>query len=343
MGTHLIEHPVYFVSSVLRDARERYPMQQKFLLVLLIASRKLRHYFQGHPIKVITSYALEQVLHSPNATSRVAEWNIELQTFALEFLTTRTIKGAALADFTVEWMDPHQEEPREDESLLPGEEAPGGWIMHFDDAFSWQGTGAGVVLTSPIGDKLHYAVQLCFKHADKVSNNIAECEGLITGLKAAVALGIKRIIIKGDSQLLVSFSNKSYKPKDEHMAAYLEEVRKLEKRFLGMELQHVPRGSNKEVDDITKRASHREPQKPGVFKERLLKPSATPPAASAMAPHEELPPAPPIGAPDYGPSSGARLLLVLEPQADSWANEFKAYLEDGTLPEKDSEVERVAR
>ena len=47
--TTLVEHPVYFVSTVLRDARERYPMQEKLLLALLIASRKLRHYFQGTP------------------------------------------------------------------------------------------------------------------------------------------------------------------------------------------------------------------------------------------------------------------------------------------------------
>ena len=92
------------------------------------------------------------------------------------------------------------------------------------------------MLISPIGDKLFYAIQLCFKHDNKISNNIAEYEGLIAGLKAASALGIKRITIKGNSQLLVSFSNKSYKPKDEHMAASLEEVRKLEKHFLGLEL-----------------------------------------------------------------------------------------------------------
>ena len=115
------------------------------------------------------------------------------------------------------------------------------------------------MLTSPTGDKLYYAVQLCFKHDDKVSNNIAEYEGLIAGLKAAFALGVKRYIIKGYSQLLVNFSNKSYKPKDEHMATYLEEVCKIEKRFLGLELQHVPRGGNKEADDIAKRASRREP------------------------------------------------------------------------------------
>jgi hypothetical protein len=182
----------------------------------------LRHYFQGHPIKVISSYPLEQVLRNPNAAGRVAEWNIELQAFELEFCTTRMIKGAALANFMAEWTDPHQEEPRKDESLLLGDEAPSGWTMHFDGAFSRQGAGAGVILTSPTGDKLCYAVQLCFKHDDKVSNNIAEYEGLIAGLKAANALGIKRILINGDSQLLINFSNKSYKPKDEHMAAYLE-------------------------------------------------------------------------------------------------------------------------
>ena len=72
----LIEHPVYFVSTVLQDARARYPMPQKLLLVLLVASRKLQHYIQGHPIKVVSAYPLERVLKSPNSVGRVAEWNI---------------------------------------------------------------------------------------------------------------------------------------------------------------------------------------------------------------------------------------------------------------------------
>ena len=62
-------------------------MPQKLLLVLLVASRKLRHYFQGHPIKVVSAYLLERVLRSPNSAGRVAEWNIELQAFQLEFST----------------------------------------------------------------------------------------------------------------------------------------------------------------------------------------------------------------------------------------------------------------
>jgi len=75
---NLVEDPVYFISMVLRYARAPYPMPQKLLLALLVASRKPRYYFQGHPIKVVSAYPLERVLRSPNSAGRVAEWNIEL-------------------------------------------------------------------------------------------------------------------------------------------------------------------------------------------------------------------------------------------------------------------------
>jgi hypothetical protein len=74
----------------------------------------------------------------------------------------------------------------------------------------------------------------------------------------------------------VNFSNKSYTPKDEHMAAYLEEHRKMEKRFQGLELKHIPRGENVEADEIAKRTSDRLAQPASVFEERLFKPSASP-------------------------------------------------------------------
>ena len=102
---NLVEHPVYFVSTVLWDARARYPMPQKLLLALLVASRKLCHFFQGHLIKVVSAYPLERVLRSPNSAGRVVEWNIELQAFQLEFSTTRVIKGAALADLVAKWAE----------------------------------------------------------------------------------------------------------------------------------------------------------------------------------------------------------------------------------------------
>ena len=132
----LIEHPVYFVSTVLREARASYPMPQKLILVLPVASRKLCHYLQGHPIKVVSVYPLERVLRSPNAAGRVAEWNIELQAFNLEFSTTRVIKGAALTDFMAECTDIPGRGVSKDGSLLPGDEEPDGWVMYFDGSFA---------------------------------------------------------------------------------------------------------------------------------------------------------------------------------------------------------------
>ena len=88
----------------------------------------------------------------------------------------------------------------------------------------------------------------------------------------------------------------------------------------------MPRGTNKEADDIAKRASKRQPQEPGVFEERLFKPSAAPPPVEPTPPQEELPQPPASGAPACGPTIGARLLLVLESWEGCWTEEFKAYL-----------------
>jgi ribonuclease HI len=268
---------------------------------------------------------------------------VELQPFEISFETTKVIKSKALAEFTAEWTNPFADEPPELESTLPGEEAPGLWVMHFDGAFNLPGAGAGAVLTSPSGDKLFYAVQLIFKPEHKVSNNIAEYEGLLAGLRAANALGIKRLIVKGDSQLVVNFSNKSYTLKDEHMVAYLEEHRKMEKRFQGLELKHIPRGENVEADKITKRASHRLAQSTGVFEERLFKPSASPSLTGS-----DLPPALPMpleqGAPDCGPPSSDRVLLALARQEGvDWILELKAFLVSSRLPEDESEAEKIVR
>jgi ribonuclease HI len=218
------------------------------------------------------------------------------------------IKSKALAEFIAEWTDPFTDEPPEVESTLPGEEAPGLWVMHFDGAFNLPGAGAGAVLNSPSGDKLFYTVQLYFKPEHKVSNNIAEYEGLLGGLRATNALGIKRLIVKGDSQLVVNFSSKSYTPKDEHMVAYLEEHRKMEKCFQGLELKHIPRGENVEAEKIAKRASHRLAQPAGVFEECLFKPSASPSSTGSNL----LPALPPP------PEQGLQIAGLLRVTASFW-------------------------
>ena len=105
----------------------------------------------------------------------------------------------------------------------------------------------------------------------------------------------------------------------------------------------MPCGTNKEDDDIARRASKWLPQEPGVFEERLFKPSAAPSPAEPVPSLEELLQPSALGAPAYGPTLGVCLLLALEPQEGCWIEEFKAYLMQDTLPEKEEDAEHVAR
>jgi ribonuclease H / adenosylcobalamin/alpha-ribazole phosphatase len=114
------------------------------------------------------------------------------------------------------------------------------WVMYFDESYTLKGAGAGVVLIPPKGDILKYIIQLEFS----VTNNIAEYEGLVTGLRLAKELGIQRLLIRGDSQLLAKQAQKEYDCNSDKMAEYLVEVRRLEKIFNGFKVRYVPRLDN---------------------------------------------------------------------------------------------------
>jgi hypothetical protein len=75
----------------------------KLLYAILIASRKLRHYFQAHKIVVVTSYPMRAILHNSNAMGNIAKWAVELTGFQLDFQPRHAIKSQVLADFVAEW------------------------------------------------------------------------------------------------------------------------------------------------------------------------------------------------------------------------------------------------
>ena len=99
------------------------------------------------------------------------------------------------------------------------------------------GSRDGAVLVSPKGDRLSYMLQI---HFDS-SNNEAEYEALLYGLRMAISLGTRRLMIYGDSDLVVNQVMKEWDIRSPAMTSYSNAVRKVEKHFEGLELHHVPR------------------------------------------------------------------------------------------------------
>jgi ribonuclease HI len=121
------------------------------------------------------------------------------------------------------------------------------WTLFFDGSARQQSASAGVVLIDPGGDQVKYVVRLEFK----ATNNMAEYEALIFGLPVALSLGIRRLLVKGDSQVIIKQVRGECSCNEPRLVAYLLHVRKLEKDFTTLELQHVPRADNSAADDLS--------------------------------------------------------------------------------------------
>jgi hypothetical protein len=100
-----VQRPVYYISEVLSDTKTRYTQVQKLLYAVVLARRKLRHYFEAHPVTVVSAFPLGEIIRNPDAAGRIAKWYVELMGETLAYAPRKAIKSQILADFVAESTD----------------------------------------------------------------------------------------------------------------------------------------------------------------------------------------------------------------------------------------------
>ncbi|KAF8670522.1 hypothetical protein HU200_050542 [Digitaria exilis] len=227
-----IQHPVYYISEVLTESKTRYLHIQKMVYAILIAQRKLRHYFDAHHVTVVTEHALGEVINNREATGRIAKWSLKLTGYGISYTPRSTIKSQVLVDFVAEWTETQLPPPQPTLKTR---------------------VRVGVVFISPMGVMMRYAIRLHFP----TSNNMAEYEALLAGLRIAKELGIHRLEARGDCRLVVDQVNGDAKCHNPKLAVYCEAARRAQEKFRGLGFVHLRREYNKVADDDSRFRRHR--------------------------------------------------------------------------------------
>jgi ribonuclease HI len=185
---------------------------------------------------------------------------VELMGETISFAPRKAIKSHALADFLAEWVDTQLPTTPIQAEL---------WTMYFDGSLMKTRAGASLLFISPLGKHVRYMLRLHFL----ASNNVAEYEALVNRLRITAELGVRRLDARGDSQLVIDQVMKNSHCRDRRMEAYCDEVRHLEDKFYGLELNHIDRRYNVTADELAKIASGRTTVPPNVFSRDIHQPS----------------------------------------------------------------------
>jgi hypothetical protein len=166
---------------------------EKIPSAVVMAARKLRHYFEGHRIRVITNLPLNDLFAKKVASTRIIKCGAELSEYTVDFERRSVIKSQVLADFVVDWTSPTHNLC--EDMLTP-------WVVQCDGSWCHKGVGISAVVTSPTGTMIRYAAQLIFTNDEHSTNNTTQYEALLLALRKMKALGQQTFIIKIDFKVI---------------------------------------------------------------------------------------------------------------------------------------------
>jgi ribonuclease HI len=282
-----------------------------------------------HPIIVVNEAPLSNILNNPAATGHVSLWGIELSPLDITYKKQKAIKSQVLPDFTAEWLKLQNTGPPNLSSV---------WTMYFDGSKRVQGAGAGVILISPQGDKLKYVLRMSFPQA---SNNEAEYETLLHGMKMPKACGATGLKIFWDSNLVVQQVMNRCDAISDNMTSYRNLYYYLEGIFDGCEVSRVSRASNEEANNLANIRSRCLPIPPGVFWEEIIERSIKSSKSSTLGEPSQHPTTGlGAGKPDTGSTAEPEEVMMIK---ETWMQPYLPYMVNKTLPEDTVEARRIIR
>ncbi|XP_073017818.1 uncharacterized protein [Primulina eburnea] len=286
---YLAELPV--LAKPVAGAESRYSGLEKLALALVVTARRLKPYFLSHPIVVLTNSPLGRILTHSDISGRLVKWTTELGEYDIQYEPRTAIKAQALADFLAETVHQENEDP---------------WKVYVDGSLSKDVSGVGVVLISPAGEEVKLAVRLDFR----ASNNEAEYEAVLAGLRAPRNVGATRVLIFSDSQLVAQQMKGMYDVKDEKLIEYDREVDRVREKFTEITFEQIPRKENEKADALAKMAGTM-----GSWKNRDVV------FQIELAPHTSSP--------------------AVEQEEEDWRTGIIDYLKEGKLPANPREARKL--
>ncbi|GJR50329.1 reverse transcriptase domain-containing protein [Tanacetum coccineum] len=301
-----VQTPVYFVSKALKETEINYSAMEKLILALVFAAKRLRRYFQAHPIVVITDQPIKQVISKPDASGRLQKWSVLLGEHNISYRPRTAVKGQILADFLIE--------KPETDAVLPQSEVKlqDPWILFTDGSSCVDGSGAGLILTNPEGMEFTYALRFEFT----ATNNEAEYEALIAGLRIAARMGVRNLEANVDSRLVANHVLGEYVAKEDNMIRYLDKTKSLIQGFDRFTIRQVPRGDNKKADALSKIASTSFAHLSKQVLVKILKNKSI---------------------------SEMEISTVIEEQDPTWMTPLIEFISKGTLPHEQKDARRIRR